>query len=191
MRGHEPVEATPADDSAELAGSAWLRLAVWEIWMGMLLCLVLGFGVRLIVTSPDHIIAFSDLSTATRRLLSPFRANGSCIEAAMLNAAFTALFGAHADRRRRVVPVGVVERGRAEADHRRLPEAAQRLVRPRLAQPAHLAVGASVLGVRLHRRRRDLGGRCRRDDLDARRLSEPAKAPASEIETSETFRLGQ
>ena len=51
-----------------------------------------------------------------------------------------------ADRRRGVAAVGVVERGRAEADHRRFPEAARRLVRARLAQPAHLAVGANRRG---------------------------------------------
>ena len=54
-------------------------------------------------------------------------------------------------RARGVVPVGVVERGRAQADHRRLPEAAARLVRPQLARPAHLAVGARGVGLRLHR----------------------------------------
>ena len=35
---------------------AWIRLAVWELWMGMVLCGLLSFGVLLIVTSPDRIV---------------------------------------------------------------------------------------------------------------------------------------
>ena len=35
---------------------AWLRLAVWELWMGMLVCGILGFGALLIVTAPDRIV---------------------------------------------------------------------------------------------------------------------------------------
>ena len=41
---------------------AWIRLAAWEAWMGMLASMVFGLGVLLIVTSPDHIVAVSDLS---------------------------------------------------------------------------------------------------------------------------------
>src|SRR4029079_8543209 len=55
-----------------------------------------------------------------------------------------------ADSRRDVVVVGVVERHRTAAHHRRFSEAPQRLVRARLAQPAHLAMGAAAVGLRLH-----------------------------------------
>ena len=41
---------------------AWIRLAAWEAWMGMLASMFFGLGVLLIVTSPDHIVAVSDLS---------------------------------------------------------------------------------------------------------------------------------
>ena len=41
---------------------AWIRLAVWELWMGMLLCGLLAFGMLLIVTSPDRIVIAEDLS---------------------------------------------------------------------------------------------------------------------------------
>ena len=41
---------------------AWIRLAVWELWMGMLVCVILGLGVLLIAASPDRILAVSDLS---------------------------------------------------------------------------------------------------------------------------------
>jgi hypothetical protein len=40
----------------------WIRLAVWELWMGMVLCGLLSFGVLLIVTSPDRIVIAEDLS---------------------------------------------------------------------------------------------------------------------------------
>jgi hypothetical protein len=41
---------------------AWLRLAVWESWMGMVLCAALVFGVRLIVTAPDSIVTVFDFT---------------------------------------------------------------------------------------------------------------------------------
>ena len=40
----------------------WIRIAIWELWMGMLLCVVLAFGIRLIVTSPDRLYAVMDYS---------------------------------------------------------------------------------------------------------------------------------
>jgi hypothetical protein len=35
---------------------AWLRLAVWQLWIGVLLCGIVGFGTLLIVTAPDRVI---------------------------------------------------------------------------------------------------------------------------------------
>jgi len=35
---------------------AWLRLAVWQLWIGALLCGILGFGTLLIVTAPNRLI---------------------------------------------------------------------------------------------------------------------------------------
>jgi hypothetical protein len=40
----------------------WVRLAVWEVWMGMLLCGALAFGTRLITTAPDHIVTVFDFT---------------------------------------------------------------------------------------------------------------------------------
>lgn len=40
----------------------WVRLAVWELWTGALLCGAAFFGVRLIVTAPDSIVTVFDLS---------------------------------------------------------------------------------------------------------------------------------
>ena len=41
---------------------AWLRLVVWEFWMGTLVCAALGFGTRLIVTAPDNIVTVFDFT---------------------------------------------------------------------------------------------------------------------------------
>ena len=72
---------------------AWLQLAVWEIWMGMLVCVILGFGVTLIVTSPDRIVTVSDLS----RCYAPPPVTVPCerivYRGGVLNLAFTSLFG--------------------------------------------------------------------------------------------------
>jgi hypothetical protein len=39
---------------------AWIRLAVWQLWVGMLVCIILGFGVLLIASAQDRVIAVSD-----------------------------------------------------------------------------------------------------------------------------------
>ena len=41
---------------------AWVTLAVWEFWMGMLVCGALGFGTRLIATAPEHIVTVYDFT---------------------------------------------------------------------------------------------------------------------------------
>ena len=40
----------------------WIRLAVWEVWMGVLVCGALAFGTRLIATAPDHIVTVFDFT---------------------------------------------------------------------------------------------------------------------------------
>jgi hypothetical protein len=40
----------------------WLTLAAWELWAGMLLCGLVGFGVLFIVTAADRIVVIEDLS---------------------------------------------------------------------------------------------------------------------------------
>jgi len=72
---------------------AWVHLAVWEAWMGMLLCGFLGFGAALIVTSPDRIVTVEDLS----RCYAPPPVAVPCdrivYRTGALNAAFSALGG--------------------------------------------------------------------------------------------------
>jgi hypothetical protein len=71
---------------------AWIHLAVWEAWMGMLLFAFLAFGVSLLVTSPDRIMTFEDLS----RCYAPPPVALPCeriIRVGALNAGFSALGG--------------------------------------------------------------------------------------------------
>jgi hypothetical protein len=41
---------------------AWFSLAVWELWMGALICGALLFGIRLIVTAPQNIVTVFDFT---------------------------------------------------------------------------------------------------------------------------------
>jgi hypothetical protein len=71
----------------------WVHLAMWEIWMGMLVAVIVGFGVSLIVSSPNHIVTISDLT----RCYAPPPVTLPCerivYRGGVLNLAFTALFG--------------------------------------------------------------------------------------------------
>jgi hypothetical protein len=55
---------------------AWVALAGWEFWMGVLVCAALGFGTQLIVTAPDSIVTvFDSDATAMPRHRLPSRVN--------------------------------------------------------------------------------------------------------------------
>jgi hypothetical protein len=41
---------------------AWVALAAWEFWMGVLVCAALSFGTQLIVTAPDSIVTMFDFT---------------------------------------------------------------------------------------------------------------------------------
>src|SRR6516164_7289789 len=41
---------------------SWVRLAVWEFWIGMLMCAAMAVGIRLMVTAPDNIVTVFDFS---------------------------------------------------------------------------------------------------------------------------------
>ena len=72
---------------------AWFKLAVWELWIGMLFCGFVAFGTLLIVTARERIVIGEDLSScyATTVVLPcerlVYRTGG-------LNAAFSVLWGA-------------------------------------------------------------------------------------------------
>lgn len=44
------------------SANAWVELAIWELWMGTLVCLLVSLGTYLIVTSPSHIVTVPDLT---------------------------------------------------------------------------------------------------------------------------------
>jgi hypothetical protein len=41
---------------------AWVRLAVWEIWMGVLACMALGFGAQQMLSAPHHVVTIYDFT---------------------------------------------------------------------------------------------------------------------------------
>ena len=41
---------------------AWAKLAVWEIWMGVLVCMALGFGAQLILSAPRRVVTIYDFT---------------------------------------------------------------------------------------------------------------------------------
>jgi hypothetical protein len=73
--------------------NAWVRLAVWELWMGMLVCVTLGLGVLLILTSPDRIVAVSDLTNCYGPPPVAVPCERIVYQGGILNAAFNALCG--------------------------------------------------------------------------------------------------
>jgi hypothetical protein len=53
---------------------AWLRLAAWEGWMGMVICGAVVFGVQQITSAPQRIVTFNDFTTCPAAV----RATGPC-----------------------------------------------------------------------------------------------------------------
>lgn len=75
------------------SANAWVQFAIWELWMGMLVCVTLGLGVLLIITSPDRIVAVSDLTNCYGPLPVALSCERILYGGGALNAAFTALCG--------------------------------------------------------------------------------------------------
>jgi hypothetical protein len=73
--------------------NAWFQLAIWELWMGMLVCLVFGLGISLIVTAPTHIVAVPDLTNCYGPPPVPSPCERLVYRGGMLNMAFIALCG--------------------------------------------------------------------------------------------------
>ena len=53
---------------------AWLRLAVWEGWTGMVISGAVVFGVKQITSAPQRIVTFNDFTTCSAAV----RATGPC-----------------------------------------------------------------------------------------------------------------
>ncbi len=70
----------------------WVRLALWEIWIGMLVCGALAFGTRLIATAPDHIVTVFDFTNCyAAPIVQP--CERVAYKAGMLNVVFNAWCG--------------------------------------------------------------------------------------------------
>ena len=85
--GRQPLTIPPNSTSA------WIQLAVWEIWMGMIVCVVLGLGAYLIASSPHHIVTVSDLSNCYGPPPVALPCERIVYRGGALDAAFTALCG--------------------------------------------------------------------------------------------------
>ena len=72
---------------------AWIRLAMWELWMGMLVCITIGLGVGLMLASPDRIVAVSDLTNCYAPPPVVLPCERIVYRGGALHAAFTALSG--------------------------------------------------------------------------------------------------
>jgi hypothetical protein len=72
---------------------AWMRLAVWELWMGMLLAAIIGVGVSIIASSRDRIVTVSDLSRCYAPPPVALPCERIVYRGGLLNTAFTALCG--------------------------------------------------------------------------------------------------
>jgi hypothetical protein len=70
----------------------WILVAGWELWMGMLVCVTLGLGVLLIITSPNRILAVTDLSNCYAPPVT-LPCERIVYRGGMLDAAFTSLCG--------------------------------------------------------------------------------------------------
>jgi len=68
---------------------AWVRLAAWEFWMGMLVYGALHFGTHLVITAPDSIVTVFDFTNcyATPPAVQP--CEHIAYRAGALNVAFT------------------------------------------------------------------------------------------------------
>jgi hypothetical protein len=73
--------------------TAWLQLAVWELWMGMLVSLIGALGVYLIVTAPSYIVVVPDLTNCYGPPPVPVPCERIVYRGGMLNSAFIALCG--------------------------------------------------------------------------------------------------
>ena len=71
---------------------AWIRLAVWEFWMGVIVCVALGVGVHQIVTAPDRVVTLHDLSGCYAP--APVVPCEHITRTGAMNVVFAALFGA-------------------------------------------------------------------------------------------------
>jgi hypothetical protein len=73
--------------------TAWIQLAIWELWMGGLVAITAGFGVVFIVVAPTRLITKVDLSGCYQIPASSLPCDRIIYIGGALDAAFTALCG--------------------------------------------------------------------------------------------------
>jgi len=71
----------------------WLRLVVWEFWMGILLGGALFFGTRLIATAPDNVVRVFDYSNCYAAPPIPQPCERVAFQTGTLNVVFSAWCG--------------------------------------------------------------------------------------------------
>lgn len=172
------------------SANAWIQLAMWELWMGMLLCVTLSLGVLLILTSPDRIVAVSDLTNCYGPPPVALPCERIVYRGGVLNVAFTTLCG--------LMLIGVAAWFMWElwsaVEPKPITDDFLRLLNESFGREWHnpftwawarvlWAYGFTVVGATL-----TAGVGLMIWTLVA--SSEPAKAPTVRIDTSESFRLG-
>ena len=166
MSPWKPPSLTFPPNSARM----WIRFAVWQLRMGMLICVALAFGTWLIVTSPDRLFVVMDFSNCYASP-APSPCERLAYQGGGLNVVFTALSGALLLG---VSGLWLLWELWSEVAPKPITDDFLRLLNDSFgrdcAQSVHVAVETCPLGLWLHRRRRDGLGRLRADDLDARCL---------------------
>jgi hypothetical protein len=168
----------------------WLHLALWEIWMGILMSIALVIGLRLVATSREHVITVSDFSRCYAAPPVALPCEQIVYRGGLLNAAFATLCGVM------LIAVALwviwelwnaVEPKPITDDFLKLlNDSFGRSWRNPLKWPWQRllwAYGFTAIGVTLTAM------------VTATALSliagRPAKAPTIKVETSQTFRVGQ
>jgi hypothetical protein len=72
---------------------AWVRLATWQIWMGGLVAVIVGFAVTLIRSAPTRLATVFDFTNCYAPPPVPEPCARALYTTGALNAAFTVLFG--------------------------------------------------------------------------------------------------
>lgn len=73
--------------------TAWIHLAMWELWMGMLVCVMAALGVYLIASSPSRIVTVTDLANCYAPPPVALPCERMLYRGGALDAAFTCLCG--------------------------------------------------------------------------------------------------
>jgi hypothetical protein len=72
---------------------AWIQLAIWELWIGVLVCITGALGIYLIASSPDRIVTVADLTNCYAPPPVTLPCERMVYRGGALDAAFTSLCG--------------------------------------------------------------------------------------------------